>query len=304
MKVYDSIEDFAKTGYESQVALGFFDGVHLGHRAVIDEIVRDKGDRQAVVLTFRESPAVLLGKNDAVLITDNERKAELMKAAGADAVIFADFSAIKDMEAENFIRGVLHEKLRAKKVCCGYNYRFGKNGSGDTEILEKICGEIGIEVCVKEPVFCGGRAVSSSAIRELLQSGEIVEADRMLGYAYSIGGLIGDGNHIGSTMGIPTVNLPIKAGMVVPKFGVYASRVTVDRKTYRGATNIGVHPTVGENDAPLCETFLLDYEGEALYGEYAVCEPAAFIRYEKKFRSKDELTEQIKIDIDTIKAIV
>lgn len=304
MKVYDSIEAFAKTGYESQVALGFFDGVHLGHRAVIDEIVRDKGDRQAVVLTFRESPAVLLGKNDAVLITDNERKAELMEAAGADAVIFADFSAIKDMEAEDFIRGVLHEKLRAKKVCCGYNYRFGKNGSGDTEILEKICGEIGIEVCVKEPVFCGGRAVSSSAIRELLQSGEIVEADRMLGYAYSIGGLIGDGNHIGSTMGIPTVNLPIKAGMVVPKFGVYASRVTVDQKTYRGATNIGVHPTVGENDAPLCETFLLDYEGEALYGEYAVCEPAAFIREEKKFRSKDELTEQIKKDIDMIKAIV
>lgn len=304
MRIFNSIEEFEKTGENSRVALGFFDGVHLGHRAVIRDVVENKGDHQAVVLTFGESPARMLGNKELLLITDNERKAQLMEALGADAVIFADFEDIRELEAVDFIRGVLHKKLRAQKVSCGYNYRFGKGGKGDTEILRRVCGELGIQVGVTDPVYCGGQAVSSSAVRELLQGGRIEEADRMLGSAYCVCGRIDSGNHIGTTMGFPTVNLPIETGLVVPRFGVYASRVTIGTTTYRGATNIGVHPTVGENATPLCETFLLDYHGEDLRGKYAVCVPVAFIRDERRFASKEELIAQVGKDIETIKNIV
>lgn len=304
MRIFNSIEEYAKTGYQSRVALGFFDGVHLGHRAVIHEIVADKGGDRAVVLTFRESPAKLLSEEDVPLITDNRRKAELLDELGVDAVIFADFGQIKETEAEDFVRGVLARQLRAKKVSCGYNYRFGKGGKGDIATLEKLCGELGIGLSVCQPVDCGGQAVSSSAVRELLQCGKIADANRMLGSAYSVRGRIDSGNHIGTTMGFPTVNLAIEKGLIVPKRGVYASRVTIGSECYRGATNIGVHPTVGENDTPLCETFLLDYRGEELRGEYAVCEPVAFIRDEKKFASVDALTEQISKDIEAIKKVM
>lgn len=303
MKIYHSIEEYAKTGYESHVALGFFDGVHLGHRAVIESAVRDKGECRAVVLTFGDSPARYLG-NDVSLITDNAEKAQRIEALGADAVIFADFGRLKDTDAEDFVREVLKKKLRAKKVSCGFDYRFGKNGRGDTRLLREIGKKIGIEVEVMEPVYCGEQAVSSSAIRALLKSGRIEEADRMLGYPYRIGGVIGDGNHIGTKMGFPTVNLPMKKGMVVPRFGVYASLISVGGMRYRGATNIGVHPTVGENSEPLCETFILDFGGEVLYGKYAECTPIAFVREEMKFNSLDALTMQVKKDIETIKRIL
>ena len=170
-------------------------------------------------------------------------------------------------------------------------------------MLAEICTALGIEVSVKKPVGLGGQAVSSTAIREKLVAGDIEGANVMLGYRYSVGGRIGTGNHIGTKMGFPTVNLPIGEGLVVPRYGVYASRVTVDGVTYRGATNIGVHPTVGENEQPLCETFLLDFGGEELYGERAVCELSRFIRPERKFSSVDELTAQVSSDIETIKGI-
>ena len=304
MIVYNSIEEFAKTGYESHVALGFFDGVHLGHRAVIGGCIDGRGDRTSVVLTFAENPAKLLGKADVRLITDNARKAELIAELGADALIFADFMRLKDMEAEDFIRRVLHEQLRAKRVVCGYNYRFGRFGRGDVSMLKKECAALGIEVSVCEPVYCGDRAVSSTAVRELLQAGDMALAGRMLGYPYAVSGRVGTGNRVGSQMGYPTVNLPIGEGLIAPRFGVYAARMIIGGKTYRGATNIGVHPTVKESREPLCETFLLDYHGDGLYGESIVCEPAAFIRQEMKFASIDELTAQIGRDIEEIKRIL
>lgn len=303
MRIFYSIEDFEKTGYKSHVALGFFDGVHLGHRAVLNDCAADKGGCMAVALTFADSPARILGRSKAGLLTDNRRKAELMETAGIDAVIFADFERMKDMDAQAFITDVLFGQLRAKKVSCGYNYRFGRNGAGNTEMLKERGGKIGIEVSVIQPVASGGRTVSSSVIRELLQNGGIEEADRMLGYPYAVRGRIDSGNHIGSAMGVPTVNLTVGVGFVVPRYGVYASRITIGGRTYRGATNIGVHPTVGENETPLCETFLLDFDGGELYGEEAACELLRFIRPEQRFASPDELKVQIGKDIERIQLL-
>ena len=304
MKVFDSIEAYAALGHDSHVALGFFDGVHLGHRAVIRDCVGDKDGCDAVVLTFSESPSRSLGKSNAPLITDNARKAQLMEELGADAVIFADFAQIRELDAEAFVDCVLCKALRAKKVSCGYNYRFGKHGAGDTAVLTALCRDRGIAVSVCEPVSVNGLSVSSTLIRELLQRGDTAGAGKLLGYPYTICGTVGSGNRIGSELGYPTLNLPIGEGLAVPKHGVYASRIYAGGGVYGGATNIGVHPTVGANPAPVCETFLLDYDGGELYGETVICEPLAFIRPEKSFGSVDELTEQIGRDIGIIKALL
>ena len=300
MKCFYGFNEYQPHEEGAYVALGFFDGVHPGHRAVIGRCVGDSGELPAVVLTFRESPAKALGRSAPPLLSDNERKAELMEQIGAEEVIFADFCDIKDQSPEDFVRDVLKDRLNARCVYCGFNYHFGAGGRGDTALLETLCGEYGIGVVVLPPVQLGDRQVSSSVIRGLIADGEIERANEMLGYRFAVAGDIGSGNHIGTAMGFPTVNIPLREGITVPRFGVYASEIVIDGRVYRGATNIGVHPTVGENERPLCETFLLDFEGGDLYGRRAVCRLKAFVRPEKRFGSLEELTKQVQKDCETI----
>lgn len=300
MRIFNEITEY--DAGSSCVALGFFDGVHRGHRAVIDACCADKGADQAVVLTFRESPAATLGAAVPELLTDNVRKAELIGEAGADAVIFADFQSIRDLSPEGFVRLILRDCLHAKKVYCGFNYRFGKGGAGDTAALVRLCAQEGIEAIAVPPVYIDGEAVSSTRIRELLAAGETKRAARMLGYPYVIGGDIAGGNHIGTALGFPTVNIPIAEGLCVPRCGVYSTRVTIGGRVYRGATNIGVHPTVGANPRPLCETFLLDYTGGDLHGRSARCALIDFVRPERRFENTEALREQIEKDIRGIQS--
>lgn len=303
MKVYRSLEEYQPSENGAYVALGFFDGVHSGHRAVIGSCAAEKGDHPCVALTFRESPAKSLGRTAPPLLSTNERKAELMAPIGVDELIFADFNAVKGLSPEEFVNNILRDRLNAKKVFCGFNYHFGSRGAGDSGTLIRLCAARGIEVEVKEPVFCGGEQVSSSRIREAIAAGEIEKANLLLGYRYAVEGRIDSGNHIGSMMGFPTVNIPIGEGLTVPRYGVYASKLVIDGARYKGATNIGVHPTVGTLDTPLCETFLLDFDGGDLYGKKAVCELKAFIRGEMRFGSTEELTAQIERDCETINKI-
>lgn len=302
MKVYDSIDEYAREGSRSDVALGFFDGVHEGHRAVIRLCTGQDSGAVKVVLTFRESPAAALGLRMPPSLTDNGDKARLMQTLGVEALILADFGTIRALSAEAFVSDILCGQLRARTVACGYNYRFGRGGAGDTAALTALCAEKGIAVSVADPVTVDGEAVSSTRIRELLAAGEIGRANRMLGYRYAIRGDVRTGNHIGTVIGYPTVNIPIPDGRAIPRCGVYASRVTIDGEVYRGATNIGVHPSVGANDRPLCESFLIGYEGGGLYGSSAVCEPERFIRPERRFKSVEELCAQIERDVEEVKA--
>ena len=302
MAVYYDLAEYPTKSRGTAVALGFFDGVHLGHRAVIKGC--EGMGLDTVALTFDKNPAGVLGRNDPPKLTDNLRKAELLSEIGADDIIFADFESIKDMSAEDFVTEILCKKLNARAVSCGYNYRFGKGGSGDTALLMRLCGKFGIKVNVIDAVTLNGEKISSSRIRELIAGGDTEKASHMLGYPYSIMGDISSGNHIGRMMGFPTVNIPIGEGMVVPRYGVYASKVMIDGVGYIGATNIGVHPTAGINDKPLCETFIIDFGGGDLYGKYAVCELYDHIRPEKRFSSLDELQEQISRDCEKIKDIM
>lgn len=301
MAVYYHPENYIPSENGSCVALGFFDGVHLGHQKVIRDCAERCTNERCVVLTFRDSPAKVLGKPCPPLLTDNAQKGELMLKMGADDIIFADFGALMELSPEDFVQKILLEKLCAKRVCCGFNYRFGRGGTGDVETLKKLCGERGIEVIVCEPVTAGGEQVSSSRIRKLITGGEVEKASKMLGYRFAIEEDISSGNRIGSEMGFPTLNLPLKEGMTIPKFGVYASLVEIDGTVHHGATNIGVHPTVGAHPIPLCETFLLDFQGGDLYGKTAKCELVRFVREEKHFDSIEELTAQILADCERIR---
>ena len=301
--MFTSLDEFVKTGYHTSVALGFFDGVHLGHREVIRNAVRNKGGLCSVVLTFPEPPAKVLTGASLPLLTTNEQKTAVFEALGADAVIFMDFSQIKDMSPDDFVRVVLKEKLQAEKVFCGFNYHFGKKGAGDTDALISLCSRNNITARVSDPVYYQDEVVSSTRIRRCLSEGRMEEVSAMLCRPYTIFGEITEGNHIGSALGFPTLNLPIDASIVTPRYGVYHSKILIDQKTYDGATNIGVHPTVKETPAPLCETFLLDYEGGDLYEKKVVVTLMRFIRPEQQFPSLQELKNQIENDIKAISRV-
>ena len=302
MRIYNGLQSYMAPPGGTAVALGFFDGVHLGHRAVVGACAAS--GLPCTVLTFSEAPAKSLGRECPPLLTDNSRKAALLEGLGAREIIFADFAQLRELSPEDFVRGILHERLNARRVYCGFNYRFGAGGSGDTAVLQALCERYGIEVTVCEPVFLDGEPVSSTRIREHIAAGDVERAAVMLGGSYAVAGEIGGGNRIGTTMGFPTVNISLRGDLAIPRFGVYASLLTINGKQYRGATNIGVHPTVSEMKLPLCETFLLDFEGGDLYGKSAVCELKHFIRGERKFASVEELSAQIEIDCEQIKQLL
>lgn len=301
MRIEYCLDKRITSGNGSCVALGFFDGVHPGHRAVIGACCAKKGGNDAVMLTFADSPAAALGREAPPLLTDNERKAELVESIGADEIIFADFLLLKDMSAADFVRAVLRDKLNAAAVYCGENYRFGKNGEGDTAALKELCAIEGIRVSVIEPVLFDGEPISSTRIRASIADGDIEKANAMLGYSYAVRGVIGSGNHIGTQLGYPTLNLQMDNKLAVPRYGVYASRVSIDGRSYTAATNIGVHPTVRQSSKPVCESYLLDYTGTELYGLSAKCELVRFVRPEMKFSSAGELCAQVARDIAEIR---
>ena len=282
MKVFTSLDEFAKTEYHTSVALGFFDGVHLGHQAVIKSAVKNSGSLCSAVLTFSESPAKILTGCAPPLLMTNELKQKYCEVSGVDALIFADFSSLRDYSPQEFVGIILKEKLRAEKVFCGFNYHFGSKGAGDTDALSSLCARHGIEVQVSDPVYYEGEVISSTRIRSCLSQGDMKRVRAMLGRPYILSGKVSQGNRIGSALGFPTLNFEIDPSCSVPRYGVYASWVMINSRFYKGATNIGVHPTVKENATPLCETFLLDFEGGDLYDAEVFCQLRRFIRPEKE----------------------
>lgn len=298
MKISDTI---IKTEYDTVVALGFFDGVHLGHRKVIQTCVDNTDNkRKSVVFTFRESPHNAMSDTKKLLLTTNECKARLIESMGVDELMCVDFDSVKEMSSEEFVRDVLLKKLNAKCVVTGFNYRFSKGGVADADELKRLCDKYGITAIKCDPVLYKGESVSSTRIRQCISDGEIDDANNMLGYSFSVDNIVTSGNHIGTKIDSPTINQRIHDDIVVPLFGVYATKVTIDDKSYFGATNIGVHPTVGECKL-VCETHLLDFDNSDLYGKRVVTELVHFIRKEKKFDSIDILRQQIEKDVENIR---
>ena len=278
------------------VALGIFDGVHLGHRAVISKatgVETPEGMLRAAVFTFSQSPWAL-PKDSAWELLSPAQKIKALESLGVEEMLLADFEQIRDMSPAEFVAEVLDASLHAKRVCCGFNYRFGKNGAGDAALLARLCGERGIEAVTVPPVEVDGRPVSASRIRRLIEAGEVKEAARLLGRPFTLDFNVVGGQKLGRLLGTPTINQPLPAHFVRPRFGVYASSVEVDGRVTHGVTNIGVRPTVGA-DAPLAETWIADFTGD-LYGKAVPVSLVQFLRPEQKFESVEELQRQILRD--------
>lgn len=279
----------------SAVALGFFDGLHLGHIEVIKRALLKEG-HCSVVFTFNDKTSLpkFSGKKDHCIIT-HEQKTEIFRNLGVERVYAPDFSDVKDFTAGEFVERILKNELDASFVVCGYDFRFGKGGEGNPEILRQLCAEYGMECEVVPAVEVDGVTVSSTVIRDLIRNGDIETANRFLGYELSYNLIVLEGSHIGRTIGFPTINQVIPDYMVKPKNGVYKSWTIVDGRTYRSITNIGVKPTVGYTGGSVMETNINGYEGD-LYGRTVRVALREFIREEVKFSSLEELKNQIEAD--------
>ncbi len=277
------------------VALGLFDGMHIGHRAVISKVL-DADGLTATVLSFSDEKT--LPKNAARLQTLADR-CDCIEKTGADELVLADFSAICTLSPAEFVKNVLKEQLHAALVSCGENFRFGSGGTGDVALLKTLCDAEGIRVIVAETVLCDHEPVSSSRIRNALSYGDIPLANRLLGHPFSLGGTVEHGDGRGTALGFPTINLPLKPGFAVPQHGVYLSTVEVDGFVHSALTNIGVRPTF-ENNVPLCETSIFDYSGD-LYAKELRVSLVRFLREERTFSSENDLKRQLEIDRKTAK---
>lgn len=296
---------FTQLNTETAVALGFFDGVHAGHTEVISKAVEyaKANGLASVIWTFDESPKTAFTKQPVPAITSGCEKKSIFEKMGVDILITFPFDdRVRTMECADFIEIILKKCLKAKKVFCGFNYSFGAGGKGTPEMLEKLCMANGIETEILAPVEKAGHTVSSSRIREMIENGDIAKANTLLGRPYSITGKVNHGKKLGRTIGFPTVNQIIENKKVLPKDGVYLTRVSFDGKAYYGITDIGVKPTVGVH-ARGAETYIFDFEGD-LYGKNIKTEFLKYLRCEKKFSSVEQLVKQICRDAENAKEIL
>lgn len=280
------------------VALGLFDGVHLGHRAVINAaLAQKKNGLSSLVFTF-EPDCVLrkAGGTQGYIYTKTEKEIILCEQIGVDEIVSPPFERICCLSGEEFADEILCRQLRAAHVCCGNDFRFGKNAACGAKELMDFGKRFGFEVEVISPVEYGGSIVSSSRVRELLLKGDITLANELLGFNYFINAEVLNGNHIGRTINFPTINQEFSDGQLIPKFGVYSTLTNVGGKVMPSVTNVGVKPTIEGVRRPLAETHIIGYNGD-LYGKNADVCFKSFIRPEMKFASLGELKAQINKDI-------
>lgn len=277
----------------SAVALGYFDGVHVGHRELISLLTQEARSRNlpSYILTFADDIAKT--KKMTSMIYNIEEKIKIFESLGVDGVIVADFHSIADLSAEDFVREVLIGSLGAELAISGYNFRFGKGASADSSILSDIMRTNGKEAIVLNEQKLDGKQLSSTAIRELISKKRLDEAARMLGAPYFIEGEVVKGLGLGKVYGFPTVNTPIRSSSPLPS-GVYRTAVQIGKKLYTGVTNVGSCPTVKEREIH-AETLIADFSGD-LYGQSLRIYFLGYLREEKKFESVEELKEQIYID--------
>ncbi|WP_294465393.1 riboflavin biosynthesis protein RibF [uncultured Ruminococcus sp.] len=276
------------------IALGYFDGLHKGHRNVISLAAAEKKNGLIpVCFTFSKSPkSVLYGTQSNALMT-NEDKIKTLERLGIERTYQADFEKIMNMPAKDFAQKILIDTLKAEKLFCGFNYRYGKNGEGSAETLKSFCDSKGITLTVVPAQESEGKIVSSTLIRTLITDGNVKRANELMCSRFGFSSVIEHGKRLGRELGTPTINQPLCNELVVPKFGVYASIVTLESgERFCGVTNIGIKPTVGGN-TPLCETWMPKYSGGEIYGQSADVRLLEFIRPERKFSGIDELKNAI-----------
>jgi riboflavin kinase/FMN adenylyltransferase len=287
------------------VAIGFFDGVHLGHRVVIGEVRRvaaELGARTAVVTFDRHPASVVRPESAPLLLTDLDQRLELLAGTGIDYALVVQFDEARSKEsAEDFVETELVRCLGVRAVVVGADFHFGHGRRGNVALLREMGANHGFEVDGIELVASGAkgaRSVSSTSIREALAKGDLDDANRMLGRPHEVRGLVQEGDRRGRDLGFPTANVAVPAQIQLPADGIYAGWfVRADGTEHPTAISLGRRPTFYEDQpASLLEAHLLDFSGD-LYGEFAAVRFVERLRGEEKFQSVDDLVEQMKRDV-------
>ena len=279
---------------KTAVALGTFDGVHAGHKAVLSAAANS--GLRSIAVAFRIPPKIF-SLNEGIIITDEPLKTRLIKETGIKEIDYLDFEKVKDLSAEDFFFS-LKKTYNPQLIVCGYNYTFGKGGKGNVKLLRELCNKSDIALKVIDSVCAGDIPISSTYIRELLKNGNIKEANRLLPTAFSVTASVIHGERRGRKMDFPTFNQRYPLNMQAVKRGVYFTSTVIDGKTYFGMTNIGYRPTF-PLDYTICETHLFDFRGD-LYDKTLTLTLIDFIREEKHFASLNELKASIEKDKEAI----
>lgn len=288
------------------LAIGVFDGVHLGHQSVIGRACDEARRRNAIsaVVTFDRHPnTVVAPQNVPPLIYPLSKKLRVIASLDMDAVCVIHFDkAFSEIPGEQFIRSLARDAGPVHAICVGQTFMFGRKRSGDIALLKTLAGELGFVLHALPDVSLDGQAVSSTRVREAVRAGQLDLAGRLLGRPYMLSGPVVAGSRLGQKLGFPTANLDV-TGVLVPPSGVYAACAQVDGRTHRAAVNIGHRPTVQSPQAPLSvEAHLLDFTGE-LYGREIELTFLKKLRDERKFPSPDALRRQIEQDIAAARAV-
>ena len=286
------------------LALGFFDGIHLGHQAVISctvEAAKLLGCESAV-LTFREHPSYHLHGESPNYILALEDKYKYLEELGLDYVIELDFASICHMSPAEYLEGIIVSYFSPKFISTGFNHRFGANRAGNVMFLSDAQEKYSFAYTATPPQSIYGDVISSSEIRRFIKAGAIEMVNSMLGRKFSVRGSVIKGKQLGREIGYPTANIIYPLDIVEPPYGVYDVDVElVDGSQYRGLANFGISPTVTNDGIPSLEVYLLDFDGRELYDQEIKVSFSRYVRPEIKFENLDALKMQIEFDLQSLK---
>jgi riboflavin kinase/FMN adenylyltransferase len=307
MKVIHAANELKAEGKKVCLAIGFFDGVHLGHQQIIRQTISDarQHDAIAVVLTFDRHPNSIVAPDRVPpLIYSLPQKLRAIESLGADALLLIQFDKkFSEQTGEEFIRGLARDFGKIHSVCVGADFVFGHKRSGDVALLKKLGTELIFSVHGLSAVSLDGQVVSSTRIRETIRAGNFDAASQMLGRTYAISGKVVEGDRLGRQLGFPTANLDA-ANLILPPNGVYSGCTKLKGEFFRVALNIGLRPTIASAKPQLrVEAHLLDFSGD-LYGADLEVEIGEKLRAERKFASPDELRGQIARDLAQVRSVV
>lgn len=298
MKVVKSVQEY-NSNKQSIVTIGTFDGIHLGHQKILKNLVKEskKYNLESLVLTFENHPRTILDKDFQLkLLTTNKEKIEILEKIGIESIIFQTFDKeFSELSGKDFVKKILVDQLNIKKIIIGYDHRFGKGRQCGIDDLIQFGKEFDFEVEQISAEEVDENKVSSTKIRNAISNGDIITANKYLGYEYSFSGKVIKGKQLGRTIGFPTANIMIaEVEKIIPKKGVYVVEGSWDGNKYQGMMNIGVKPTVdGHTLSVEVNFFDLDQD---LYDKIVTIHLRKFIREEKKFESLDYLKLQIQND--------
>ena len=310
MRRYESLGDLPLNGARRVVAIGTFDGVHIGHQAIIGSAIERAKERglESMVLTFEPNPLTVLRPDLApAVLTEPGFKAQLIEALGADALLVVPFTrAFSRIRADRFAEMLCAAPLTAESIVVGANFRFGLGGTGTVSYLQRLGRAKGLIVESPETVVSpDGKPVSSTRVRRLVTTGQVDEVIALLARAHSVEGMVVPGEQRGREMGLPTANVAVAHDVALPARGVYAGRVVTAEGRFAAAINLGYSPTVTEGTNPdlRLEAFLLDYGGSDLYGQRVRVEFLQRLRDERRFSSADELVVQVEEDVQRTREV-